>query len=226
MARPPARSHQEPGRRPTYLTAAAGHLGHNRGPKRSREQPILSRAWLGAPRRAFQNRTRRLRGPISGHRGVRGVFWLLPLPPPASKPKCEDSRVQSETEQQRGACPPSSLPSAPGRSCVSLGGAPLSLTSVPGRTRFCWLWTGAGPHSCPGLRQRRALQCTRDRCPLPWAQGLCAPRRFPAACGPQQTDLQLLMLASPVLTFWFQLWGTEMDSKCGGRTVGFKARMS
>lgn len=99
-----------PGRRPTYLTAVAGHRGHNRGPKRSPEQPILGRALRGAPKRAFQNRTRRLRGPISSRRGVRGVFWLLPFPPPASKPKCEIPASNQRRSNSEGRARPGSFP--------------------------------------------------------------------------------------------------------------------
>lgn len=73
----------------------AGHLGHSR---RSPEKALpgsgtanpLPSFGVSAPR-AFQNRTRRLREPIGGGRGVRGVSRLAPFSPKASKSECEEA---------------------------------------------------------------------------------------------------------------------------------------
>lgn len=113
---PPARSHRSASRASELRTwlPEAGHLGHSRDSGRERspagEEPILGRASARARGRASQNRTRRLRGPISSSGGARGAPGPAPSPPPASEPSAKVPRAQSAAAQRRGACPPGPLP--------------------------------------------------------------------------------------------------------------------
>ena len=73
----------------------AGHLGHSHGsPEKTLLGPgtanPLPSFGVSAPR-AFQNRTRRLREPIGGGTGARGVSRLDPFSPKASKSECEEA---------------------------------------------------------------------------------------------------------------------------------------
>lgn len=155
----PARSPRSTSRLQTYVPdcprPAAAVTAADPRRKRSRLRSSQSSA---APRGELRSEPSKIeRGDSGGQSAAterRGAWsGSSPFPPPASKPKCEDPRVQSAAPQRRGACPPASLPLAPRLPRVSRGGARPSLTSVPRRTRSCCRGTEAGPHSCPGVRQ-------------------------------------------------------------------------
>lgn len=149
----------------------AGHLGHSRGspekalPSSRTANPEPS---LGvSSRRAFQNRTRRLREPISGDRGMRGVALLLPLPsagletPVRRSPRSNQRRSGSEGRVLGLSLPALGCPHA------APGGAPFIDVSPRGERGFAGWGVGAGPHSSPGVRQGLAQLGTRDGCTPP-----------------------------------------------------------